>query len=287
MAFADSVPGVSGGTICYIMNLYDELFDSIINLKLYKTDREKFNTALSFIIKIIIGWIIGVLVAVNVITTVMENNIYFLTSMFIGFILIAIPVTFSQEIDVYKSNLKDSYYTLIGAIIVILLTFLGSTSTINISSEPSVTGYIYIFITGFLAISCMLLPGISGSTVAIIMGVYYLVMDSIHAFISLDFSVTPILLAFGFGVLFGIVFAINFIKMLLNRYRSKILYLIQGLMIGSLYAIIMGPTTAQDASGNIIGYDALNFTNLSIYGLVFGCILIILLNGLANRSTKS
>lgn len=275
MAMADSVPGVSGGTICYIMGFYDKLFTSLLNLKYFKSDRKLFLESLNFLVRLGCGWLGGFIIAILVINSIITSNIYLLSSMFIGFILISIPLTINKEIDVFKDNTRDVVFSFLGLILVVGISYLGTSSNFSVQQLPLIPSILYFFFTGFLAIGCMLLPGISGSTMLIIFGVYYQIIDAVHKFLHLDFSSIGILIVSGLGILCGGLFAIKFINHILTKYRSKVLYFIQGLMIGSLYAIILGPTTVQDQFGNSMNYAPLNFSNFSIIGVLFGCILII------------
>ena len=96
-----------------------------------------------------------------------------------------------------------------------------------------------------IAISAMVLPGISGSTLLLIFGLYIPIINAIKEFLHLNLSYLPVLIIFGLGVLTGILLVIKLIKMALKKFRPQTIYLIIGLMIGSLYAIVMGPTTLK------------------------------------------
>lgn len=90
-----------------------------------------------------------------------------------------------------------------------------------------------------IAISAMVLPGISGSTLLLIFGLYTGIISAIKEVLSLNFSYLPVLIIFGLGVIVGILSTIKIIKFLLNKYRSAMIYLILGLMLGSIYAVFM------------------------------------------------
>lgn len=90
MALADSVPGVSGGTIAFLLGFYDKFIDSIDDL-LTGTKEER-KDAFVFLIKLGIGWISGFVIAVLILTSVFESHIYYISSLFIGFIIFAIPI---------------------------------------------------------------------------------------------------------------------------------------------------------------------------------------------------
>lgn len=102
---------------------------------------------------------------------------------------------------------------------------------------------IRLFLIGMAAISAMFLPGISGSTLLLIFGAYIPVITAVKGFLTMDFSYIPGLMFFGFGVLTGAVTVVKAIRVCLERFRVQMVCLILGMMMGSFYAIIMGPTT--------------------------------------------
>ena len=115
----------------------------------------------------------------------------------------------------------------------------------------------------------MALPGISGSTLLLISGLYMPIMNAIKSFLHFDFSYFPVLVVFGLCILTGIILVIKLIKIALQKYRSQTVYLIIGLMIGSLYAIVMGPTTLENVQ------SSLNLSNFNIICFIIGGIIII------------
>ena len=95
MALADSVPGVSGGTIAFLLGFYDQFISSIDDL--LRGGMEKKKQALAFLLKLGIGWVCGMVMAVLVLTSVFESNIYPNSCRFIGFILLAVPIVAKEE----------------------------------------------------------------------------------------------------------------------------------------------------------------------------------------------
>ena len=89
MALADSVPGVSGGTVAFILGFYDKFINSLNDL--FSKDGNK-KEAIKFLIKLGIGWIIGMALATIILSKVFESHIYVVSSLFVGFILFAIPL---------------------------------------------------------------------------------------------------------------------------------------------------------------------------------------------------
>lgn len=270
MALADSVPGVSGGTIAFILGFYDKFINSLDDLAF--GDIEKKKKAFFFLIKLAIGWVIGMILAVLVLTNLFESHIYQVSSVFIGFILFSIPLIAREE----KESLKGKYYNIIfmiiGILIVALITYFnpisGESNVVDISNLNFGLA-LYIFVAAMIAISAMVLPGISGSTLLLIFGLYIPIISAIKEFLHLNFSYLPALIVFGLGVIFGIVLVIRLIKIALKKYRSQSIYCILGLMIGSIYAIIMGPTTLDATTA------PLSFSTFSILAFLLGGVIIL------------
>lgn len=241
MALADSVPGVSGGTIAFLLGFYDDFIGSLNSL-LSGTKEQRIN-ALKFLIKLGIGWIIGFISAILILTRVFESHIYQISSLFMGFILFSIPIICMEE----KENLKGKYlnliFSLIGIAIVVLISVISPSSSGDAVLTLSIGKIIYIFIAGMISISAMVLPGISGSTLLLIFGLYIPTINYIKEFLHLNFEGVPFLIALGLGIVTGIILVIKAIKYVLEHHRSQTIYFILGLMIGSLYAITQGPTT--------------------------------------------
>lgn len=269
MALADSVPGVSGGTIAFILGFYDKFVTSLNNI-IFGNKKEK-KEALFFLIKLGIGWIIGMLTATLILTSLFETHIYAVSSLFLGFIIFSIPLIIKEEKSCLKGKYKNIIFLILGIIIVSLITYFNPVSGgngINISTLNFGLA-IYIFISAMIAISAMVLPGISGSTLLLIFGLYIPIMNAIKSFIHLDFGYFNVLFIFGLGVLTGIVLVIKLIKTALQKFRSQTVYMIIGLMIGSLYAIVMGPTTLE------VSQSAMNLSTFNIIWFILGGIIIL------------
>lgn len=171
MALADSVPGVSGGTVAFILGFYDKFIASLDDL--FRGNIEKKKKALVYLIKIGIGWVIGFLLAASVLSSLFHKEIYKLSSLFLGFIIFAIPIVIKTEKKEIKGKYKNILFFIIGLIVVIGITLLNTTGGLNISiNNLNIVTIIYIFLSGALAISAMILPGISGSTILLIFGLY-------------------------------------------------------------------------------------------------------------------
>lgn len=268
MALADSVPGVSGGTIAFVLGFYDKFIKSLNDI-IFGNKKERME-AIGFLIKLGIGWVIGMILATLILTSLFESHIYAVSSVFLGFIAFSIPFIIKEEKKCLKGSYKNIIFSIIGILIVFLITYFNPVSGgsgVNIGSLSLGLG-IYIFVVAMIAISAMVLPGISGSTLLLIFGLYIPIMNAIKEFLHFNFKYVPALFIFGFGVICGIILIIRLIKRALEKHRSKTVYLIIGLMIGSLYAIVMGPTTLESAK------DPLSLSTFSIVFFLLGCFII-------------
>lgn len=283
MALADSVPGVSGGTVAFVLGLYDGFINSLNDIM--SKDKEKRKSAFFFLLKMGIGWIIGMALAAIVITSLFEKYIYQISSLFIGFILFAIPLIVIEEKESFKGKYWNSIFTVLGAALVVGITYFSKHAfmkgTVDLTmSNLNVGLCIYLFVAAMLAISAMVLPGISGSTLLLVFGIYQPIMLAIKGFLSMDFSYVPALFIFGCGILTGIFTVVKGLRAGLQKHRSAMMYFIVGMMLGSFYAIIMGPTAISEP------VDPLSWKTFGFVFFVAGGIVILGLQALQNVFEK-
>lgn len=280
MALADSVPGVSGGTIAFIMGFYDKFINSLDSL-IYGSKKEKIES-LKFLIKLGIGWVVGMILAALVLANLFDKHIYIISSLFLGFVIFAIPLIIKEEKECLKGKYYNIIFTIIGIVLVVLITILNPVSS-NSSVDITKLNFgliIYLIIAGMVAISAMVLPGISGSTLLLIFGLYVSIMTGIKEVLHFNLKYLPALIIFALGVVMGILSVIKILKNALKRFRSATIYLVLGLMLGSIYAIIMGPTTLKVAK------SAMSIKTFNILFFIIGGIIIIgleKLKGILNK----
>lgn len=281
MALADSVPGVSGGTVAFIMGFYDRFIGSVHNLVFGKREEKK--SALLYLAKLGIGWAVGMLLAVAVLSALFESHIYVVSSLFFGFVLGAVPLIMEEEVESLRKMPQGFAFTLIGMVIVVGITMANGKSGIVAMdlAQFSVPAAIKLFFIGMVAISAMFLPGISGSTLLLIFGAYIPVIMAVKGVLSLDFSYIPCLMFFGGGVLAGAVTVVKAIRVCLERFRAQTVYLILGMMIGSLYAIGRGPTTLETPQA------PLSIGNFSLVPAIMGVVLVFGMQMIKERSARN
>lgn len=274
MALADSVPGVSGGTIALILGFYDQFIGAVHGL-IYGGKEEK-KRALFYLLKLGVGWGAGMVLAVLVLTSFFEKNIYAVSSVFLGFVLFSIPVIVREEWACVRGRWNYVPFVLLGTALVVLLAYTNSRlgTSFGDLSHLTVASGIYIFVSGLAAVTAMFLPGISGSTILLIFGVYVPVLEAVKELLHLNLRYLPTILVFACGVLAGAVTAVKGIRVCLERFRSQTVYLIIGMLCGSLYAIVLGPTTLDRSNTPLFP------GRFSLLFFLVGAAVILLIQGL-------
>lgn len=132
-----------------------------------------------------------------------------------------------------------------------------------------------------VAITAMVLPGISGSSILLIAGVYLPTIQAVHSLLRFQLAVFPGLCALGLGVLMGIAVSIHAIRAALQRSRSAMVWLILGLMLGSLYAIVNGPANLDTP------LPALRLATFQLPAFLLGATLLLALEGMKKAMEKT
>ncbi len=201
MSLADSVPGVSGGTVAFVLGSYDKLINSLNTLISRKGDKKE---AIKFLIKLGCGWVIGMAIASLILSNLFETHIYQVSSLFIGFIIFAIPLIIKEEKENVKGKYKNLIFTIIGVVVVSAITYFnpqtGSGANIDITSL-NLGLALYVFVAGMIAISAMILHEISGSTLLLIFGLYMPIITGIKETLHFNLSYISVLFVFGLGVM--------------------------------------------------------------------------------------
>lgn len=273
MALADSVPGVSGGTIAFILGFYDKFIDNLHEF--FEGKMGKRWDSFKYLFNLGLGWIFGLLLSIFFLSELFQREIYFMSSVFLGLTLMSLPFLIQSEKKILRENKKDFYFIFIGIILVVFLVYfrgksrlIGDFDLIN----PNIFDYIYLFLAGAFAISAMVLPGISGSSILLIAGVYIPVVEALGEIMRFNFNFEKIfpIIVMSLGIIFGIFMSIRIIRKKMRKNREKMIYLILGMIVGSLFAIIMGPTT--------VGKNLpLNLDNFSLSGFIIGIFILFVL----------
>ncbi|HDP2045090.1 TPA: DUF368 domain-containing protein [Staphylococcus aureus] len=239
MGTSDLVPGVSGGTIALLLGIYNQFIASISGIF-----SRRFWPSFTFLIPIIIGMLLAMGSLSNLFNYLLSQH-HIPTIFFFGGLIIGI-LPYLLKISNYKTSFTTKHYMMViaGIAILIVITLMNNGDKHAGETLTLSTGLIIkYFIAGMCASSAMLLPGISGSFMLLVFGVYGTVMLAISEVVKLNFTGLPILLAVGFGVLAGFIVSSKIIQYFLTHHKLMTFALIIGFVVGSLFAVFPGLPT--------------------------------------------
>ncbi|MGV2986605.1 DUF368 domain-containing protein [Vibrio sp. E150_011] len=225
MGAADVVPGVSGGTVAFITGIYDMLLESIrrVNPSLFGIwRRDGFKAAFNhingfFLIALFGGILTSILTLAKFISWALETHPVPVWSFFFGLILVSVYHMLKQ---VEQRTLSRFLCLVLGVVFAYTITVLQP-----LQMDPT---HLNIFLAGMIAICAMILPGISGSFILLILGMYGPVLGAVKG-LQLD-----IMALFAFGCLIGLLSFSHVLSWLLKRFRDFALVFLTGLMLGTL-----------------------------------------------------
>ncbi len=252
MGAANVIPGVSGGTIALITNIYEELIDSLKSFNLnafqllvkgqFQALHSQLN--LNFLVPIILGIVVSILSLAKLFDYLLIEFPAHTWAYFFGLVLASV---YYVGLKVKEWNWKIILILILGTIIALTISFVSPSPTEDSS-------YFYIFICGLIGICGMILPGLSGSYILMLMGNYHLLMvksiNSISEFVqalasgnlttfltSPNFELLIYFIIFLIGSVVGLISFSNIISWVFNKYHDATLALLTGFVFGSLSII--------------------------------------------------
>jgi putative membrane protein len=209
IGLANTLPGISGGTIALVLNIYETLINSIKNIRIKR------------LIIIASGAVIGVYIGSSLITDFYRNS-----PLIVNYFLFALVLTSAHS--TYKKIGKFSYIKLL----IFMAAFTAALFfSIEIELDIQSSGLLLYFAGGFFGSIAMILPGISGGTLLILMGLYHPLLNAINNFEILFLSI------FSLGIVIGLLVFAWLFSYLLKKYRQEIMTILTGLILGSSAAV--------------------------------------------------
>ena len=262
MGIADAMPGISGGTIALLLGIYEELIESISELKIslfsklinkgFKSFWEKLNG--NFLLVLVSGIGISLISFVKISASFLESFPLFIWSFFLGLIFATVYVIYKLINQWHNLNF---FFLIISIIFSIFLSSFSAYDTDEIS-------LLYILFSGIIASSAMILPGISGSLILVILGVYaYLIK-------ALDNLELIVIFTFISGAIIGLLGFSKILKYLFNNHRDATYTIMLGLVIGSIENVWPWNKSFSTELSNLNLF-------LSISLVVLGFVIVILL----------
>ena len=298
MGAVNKIPGVSGGTVAFVTGIYEDLLNSIkkINFHSFKIlfnqgFRAFYKEINGRFLTIVFSGVIASFFSVSLILDMLiEKYELYVFGLFFGMIVGSFYVIYYQ---LERINTKTLFGITIGIISGLLISFA--------DNYDVGTSDLIIFFSGVIAISGMILPGLSGSYLLLLMGNYTLIMvDSVNALyftiiesLSFDFTfindserlyLLKVLVLFTLGSICGLVFLSNVLSALLKNYKTITISIIVGFIAGSLIGV--WPWKNEDINGDVslfIPDFSISETWITIFNILIGILFVVLLERLANR----
>ena len=298
MGAANVVPGVSGGTIALITGIYERLIDA---LKSFDAEALKLGLGFKigalwkkvdglFLTALMLGVGVSIVTLAQVLEYEFKNHPKLIWSVFFGLIAASIP-SVGKAVKRWSADVITVFF--IGAAIAVSMAFLTP------ASENK--DFVYLMLCGVAAMCSMIIPGLSGSFVLLLMGNYRLVLSSVNALTSGDFSVVfSVILPVGIGALVGLLVLSRFLSWLFREHHDRAIGTITGFVAGSL--VIIWPwkdkvlETIEKKDGpedKIVGYENWHVPDLSTGGawlqlgaVALGIILILVTEYFSNKNSK-
>lgn len=272
MGCSDVVPGVSGGTMAFILGIYQELI-----LSIRAVARPPFWRALTglrigealkavnagFLIAVFAGIILAVLSLAQGLEWLLENQPELLWSFFFGLVVASVVVV-SRRIRQWRP-------ALVGALIASAILAFFVVGAVPVQTPES---WWFLLLSGALAISAMILPGISGAFILVLLGKYQFVLNAVN-----ERDLVSIALV-GVGAVIGIVSMAQLLAWLFRRYHDLTVALLTGLMVGSLRKIWPWKETVEtiiDRHGEVVPLVQINVLPASYDGTLLFAILLALI----------
>ncbi|MCR1287760.1 DUF368 domain-containing protein [Shouchella clausii] len=228
MGITELVPGVSASTIAMLLGIYEKLLQAISDLTTGHIKR-----AFRFLVPLGIGMVAAVALFVKIIEYLLHVHNQPMMFLFAGLVLGILPFLWRSAHAETKHSFKPLHYVLmIGAFVLIAMTSFVGESNQAVMENLSLPDYIYLFFSGWLASTALVLPGISGSLVFLILGVYH------TAIAALSTINIPVIITIGCGVVLGLLVTSRLVRFFLKTYTQATYSLMIGLVAGSLIVIV-------------------------------------------------
>ena len=240
MGVAEIIPGISGGTIAFLLGIYENFINSIksFNLNFFRLLLQfKIKDALAvvawrYLVTLVVGMGISIVLLSHGLSWMIEHHPVYIFSFFFGLILATAPII-ARMIDQWN------------ALKVIVFCVVAVATYFFVALVPLQTpeSLLFIFFCGAIAISAMILPGISGSFVLLLLGKYHFILNSVN---QRDFLTIIVFLV---GIVVGVLTFVRVLSWLFHRYHDMTLCILSGFVIGSLNKIWPWKKTLRSMEG--------------------------------------
>ncbi len=281
MGIAEIIPGISGGTIAFLLGIYENFINAIKSFNIHFFQallrfkiREAFGmVAWRFLFALVVGMGISIILLSHAISWMIEYHPVYIFSFFFGLILATVPLI-ARMIEHWN---PFKVIVFIGVAIATYF-FVGL-----VPMQTPETAW-FVFLCGAIAISAMILPGISGSFVLLLLGKYHYVLNAVN---QRDFLT---IIIFMLGIVVGVLTFVRVLSWLFHRYHDMTLCVLTGFVVGSLNKIWPWKKTLRSMEGRhgeMIPIEQFNqwpsvfdhTVMIAVLAMLLGFILAIIING--------
>lgn len=220
------IPGVSGGSMAMILGIYDKLITSVSSFMKHKQE------SFQFLLLAMAGGVLGIFLFSKPLLYLMENHPYPTLYCFMGAVIGGIPLIFGKA-QVKKFSISGLFYVVAGAIIVLAISFL-PLDTARESAQSGLQSVFVLILAGFIAAVALILPGISGSYLLLILGLYNVTMKALSE------VYMPYLIPLAIGILLGVILTTKVLEKAMTLFPQPTYLMILGFVLGSLAEVCPG-----------------------------------------------
>ena len=254
------IPGVSGGTLAVLLNIYDKLIGAISNIL------KDFKNSIKILAPILLGAVVAVVAAYFPLKFALNHAPFPTVMLFAGLMVGSCPKMVKEGI---KNGFKklDILSFILPLLLVIGICFIPNLGSADLSKDMPIYGYFLLILIGMIASCALVVPGISGSMLLLILGYYSGIFDTV-SLLKTDFGHSAlVLLTFAVGIIIGFFSIAKLMKFLLGKFPRATNWAIMGFVAGSIPAIFL---TYNNNFPDFV------YSSLSVAHIVVGCVLCVL-----------
>lgn len=246
ISISQLVPGVSGGTIAMIFGIYDKLLHAVNNIL------KDFKNQYRLLLEVGLGAVIGIFAFSNIVKTLFDNFPIQIGYLFIGVILGGAPLMYRKAS--VKGLKKSSILYLIAGFVIVYMMGTPNNDASAVIQNLTPLNFLYLFLGGVVVAIALILPGISGSFMLFVLGLYNTVITAVA-----QLNI-PILIPIAIGGIVGTLATARFIEILLLKFPEQTYILIFGFILGSVFSVFPGIDGMKSVIGIILAIIGFIFT---------------------------
>lgn len=239
------IPGVSGGTVAVLLNIYDKLIDALGNLK------KNFKQNILFLVPVLLGAVLAFAAMYFPLAYALNYAPLPVVMLFAGLMAGSIPKLFkdSKLYGFKKLNTFSVFLPFLTIIAICVLKLFIAAGAADLSANMPVWGYFAVVGVAMLASCALVIPGVSGSMLLMILGYYEPILNLIGTLAADFWHVALVLVLFAAGLIIGFFSIARLMKLFLTRFPRGTHWAIFGFVLGSIPAIFI----VFDYSGSPLG----------------------------------